>query len=150
MSAYSLSSSFRLAGVPASVPRARHGVRAFLEPAGIDGSKIELAVTEAVSNAVRHGYRSLSGWVEVELGVDDHAVEVVVRDHGVGLLPHPESEGLRVGLLMMRSLADRFELEGEAEVGTTVRMTFALRHVGSPRALSLTSEPAPHVPSATA
>jgi anti-sigma regulatory factor (Ser/Thr protein kinase) len=149
MSAYCLSSSFRLAGVPASVPRARHGVRALLEPAGIDASKVELAVTEAVSNAVRHGYRSLSGWVEVELGVDDHEVGVVVRDHGVGPLPHPESEGLRVGLLMMRSLADRFELEGEAEVGTTVRMGFALRYVGNRRARSLRPEPRPEARSAS-
>jgi anti-sigma regulatory factor (Ser/Thr protein kinase) len=117
---------FRLAGVPASVPRARHRVRAVLEPAGIDPAKIELAVTEAVSNAVRHGYRGVAGWVEVELSVDDRSVDVVVRDYGVGLSPHPESEGLRVGLTMMQSLSDRLELEGGPGLGTTVRMAFAL------------------------
>jgi anti-sigma regulatory factor (Ser/Thr protein kinase) len=125
---YFLSSSFCLAAVPASVPRARHGVRALLEPAGIEASKIELAVTEAVSNVVQHGYRSLSGPVEVELGVGEHHVDVVVRDRGVGLRPHPEADGLGVGMTVMRSLADSFEVEERG--GTIVRMCFALRHVG--------------------
>jgi len=31
-----------------------------------------------------------------------------------------------MGLVLMRSLADRFELEGEPGAGTTVRMQFAL------------------------
>jgi anti-sigma regulatory factor (Ser/Thr protein kinase) len=116
---------FRLAGVPASVPRARHRVRAVLEPAGIDPAKVELAVTEAVSNAVRHGYRGIAGWIEIELSVGERVVDVVVRDYGVGLSPHPESEGLRVGLTMMESLADRLELDGGPGIGTTVRMEFA-------------------------
>jgi stage II sporulation protein AB (anti-sigma F factor) len=118
--------SFHLPAVPASVPQLRHGVRAALEPTGVETANVELAVSEAVSNAVRHGYREHTGAVEVELFLDDAAVEVVVRDHGVGPLPHPGSEGAGMGLVLMRSLADRFELEGEPGGGTTVRMEFAL------------------------
>ena len=122
--------SFRLPAVPASVPQMRHGVRAALAPVGLEAASVELAVSEAVSNAVRHGYRGLEGAVEVELVCVDSVVEVVVRDQGVGPLPDPESEGAGMGLVLMRSLADRFELEGEPGAGTTVRMEFALSSVG--------------------
>ena len=118
--------SFRLPAVPASVPQVRHGVRAALEPTGIEAKNVELAVSEAVSNAVQHGYRDFSGAIDVELLLDDSVVEVVVRDQGVGPLPHPGSEGAGMGLVLMRSLADRFELEGEPGGGTTVRMRFGL------------------------
>ena len=87
-------------------------------------------MTEAVSNAVRHGYRGVAGWVEVELAVDERAVDVVVRDYGVGLSMNPDSEGLRVGLMMMGSLADRLELEAGPHGGTTVRMLFTLLSEG--------------------
>jgi stage II sporulation protein AB (anti-sigma F factor) len=118
--------SFRLPAVPASVPQVRHGVRAALEPTGFEGANVELAVSEAVSNAVRHGYRECSGAVEVELLVDDTVVEVVVHDDGVGPQPHPGSGGAGMGFVLMQSLADRFELEGGPGAGTTVRMQFAL------------------------
>jgi anti-sigma regulatory factor (Ser/Thr protein kinase) len=64
----------------------------------------------------------------VLINVEPEAVGVVVRDDGVGPLPHPQHKGAGYGLVLMESLADRFELEGEPGAGTTVRMEFALRH----------------------
>ena len=119
--------SFRLPAVPASATEARHRVRAVLELTAVDLTAVELAVSEAVSNVVRHGYRNgPAGSVDIELAASDSSVEVVVSDAGVGPLLHPGSEGAGLGLMIMRALADTFEFEGEAGVGTTVRMTFAV------------------------
>ncbi len=119
--------SFRLPAVPASATEARHRVRAVLESTAIDLTAVELAVSEAVTNVVRHGYRDgLAGSVDIELAASDNSVDVVISDAGVGPLLHPDSEGAGLGLMIMRSLADTFEFEGEPGAGTTVRMSFAV------------------------
>ncbi len=118
--------NLRLPAVPLSVRQARHESRAFLEERGVESSAIELALAEAVSNAVVHGYRDTPGWVEIGIHVRVDAVDLVVRDHGVGPLPHPESPGARLGIVLMRSLASSFELDGQPGTGTTIRMQFAL------------------------
>lgn len=118
--------TFRVSGVAASVQDARHSIRALLERADIDPWKIELAVGEAISNAVQHGYRETSGWVEIELSIDALVAAVVVRDFGAGFAASPASDGLGLGLALMESLANRLEVEGAPGAGTTVRMEFAL------------------------
>lgn len=123
--ATSLAWNFRLPAVPASVPEARHAVRAALESSGVAVADVELAVSEAVTNVVHHGYRDgRAGAVEVAIASSDVGVEVVVRDRGVGPLLHPEVEALGVGVMLMQTVADRFELAGSLGVGTTVRMDF--------------------------
>src|SRR4051812_8612638 len=52
----------------------------------LDG--VRLAVSEAVSNVVVHGYRDRSpGDVTVTAEAEDHELRVVVRDDGCGLTP---------------------------------------------------------------
>src|SRR5438034_5554428 len=99
--------------------------------AGFSGparEEISLAVTEAVSNAIRHG--SPAGEADqVELGVEWQAPRLVVtvRDHGppfsppLPSLPDPATfaEHGR-GLFLMHHLMD--EIQFEADGGTVVRM----------------------------
>jgi anti-sigma regulatory factor (Ser/Thr protein kinase) len=85
---------------------------------------IVLVVNEACSNSVEHGYRGREpGTMRIEAAIDDRHVTVQVADSGSWKTP-PADPGTRGrGLLLMRALSDRVELDGTAE-GTTVRMRF--------------------------
>jgi two-component system sensor histidine kinase MtrB len=62
-------------------------VRAPPEPctAELDRRRVERILRNLVVNAIEHGEGRP---VEIEVGADEDAVAVVVRDHGVGMTPH--------------------------------------------------------------
>ena len=113
-----------LGGDPASIPRARQVARRFAKSCGADPDSLALAASEAVTNAVVHGYRNgrtgriqLKGYREG----DDCVLEVV--DRGVGMRPHPDSPGLGMGLPVITALAGSVEIE-TLRGGTAIRMRF--------------------------
>jgi serine/threonine-protein kinase RsbW len=94
---------------------------------------LKLALTEAVSNSVRHAYGEGGGFVSVayELGHDSLAVEVV--DDGEGFDPEkpPALEGEELtegglGIAIIRTIADDFELDSKPGVRGS-RLRFAKR-----------------------
>jgi serine/threonine-protein kinase RsbW len=94
---------------------------------------LKLALTEAVSNSVRHAYGESGGFVSVayELGHDSLAVEVV--DDGEGFDPDkpPALEGEELtegglGIAIIRTIADDFELDSKPGVRGS-RLRFAKR-----------------------
>jgi anti-sigma regulatory factor (Ser/Thr protein kinase) len=120
----------RLAADPASATRARHAAVALAHELGASRDTragIAVAVTEAVANVVVHAYRGIDpSGVEVVMTGDEHALEVEIRDRGIGLLPRDDSPGLGLGLGLMAELADRFEVANVDGGGTCVRLRFAL------------------------
>jgi serine/threonine-protein kinase RsbW len=110
-----------------SISEARHAVGAFLSSYGWSATDIQLAVTEAVANAVEHGYRRPHDGVIVlrlETLVPQTLV-VTVSDDGAGIGPDPESSGLGYGLALIGRLSRAFEIS-RREPGTAIRMTFGL------------------------
>lgn len=96
-------------------------------------SDIKLAVSEACANAVVHAYPTgHAGLLDLELSATDGHIEVVVRDHGSGMMPRADSPGLGVGLPLMASLAESLELSNRADGGTEVRMSFDVADPASP------------------
>jgi anti-sigma regulatory factor (Ser/Thr protein kinase) len=88
-------------------------------------SDVKLAVSEACANAVVHAYvEGEPGLLDVELSTESGGIEVVVRDHGRGMVPRADSPGLGVGLPLMASLAESLELTNRTDGGTEVRMRF--------------------------
>jgi serine/threonine-protein kinase RsbW len=90
---------------------------------------LKLAVTEACTNSILHGYpNGASGELVVRLKAVDGAVEVEVEDDGVGFDPSGNDADLRrddgqgMGLMIIRSLMDSIEIESD-ESGT--RVSFA-------------------------
>jgi serine/threonine-protein kinase RsbW len=94
---------------------------------------IELAVREAVTNAVLHGNRQDES-VAFEVGVagTDAGLIVTVRDYGAGFDPSgvaDPTEGENIlkasgrGILFMRTFMDEVTWEYPAGGGTLVRMT---------------------------
>jgi serine/threonine-protein kinase RsbW len=102
------------------IPAAVDQVMRFVRMSGCElGQEIEveLALREALNNAVVHGNgRDPDKWVSVRCGCDpDDGVSIVVRDEGRGFEPDLVPRG--VGLLVMRSYMDEVAFEkGGTEV----------------------------------
>jgi two-component sensor histidine kinase len=117
----------------ASVSDARHEVAAYLaRRMDVRSSDIEVAVTEAVSNAVGHAFsedRAGSIWVGIDLLVPDTLV-ISVSDDGIGMGPDFGHEGLGLGLSLIGRLATDFEVREAEPHGTMVEMRFRLTGEG--------------------
>ena len=122
----------RVDAVPASVGELRHALSAELEALPVPTALVEdigLAVSEAATNAVLHAYLEQGGPGPLLLSARlmDDTVHVVVRDHGRGMTPRPDSPGLGLGLPLMTRLADAVQISTHPEGGTEVRMKFTVQ-----------------------
>jgi anti-sigma regulatory factor (Ser/Thr protein kinase) len=89
---------------------------------------VRLAVSEAVSNVVVHGYRHAKrGEFTMAVEWAEDFLKVIVRDHGCGMQPRMDSPGAGLGLPLIAKLADSFSVSEPPEGGTQVCMTFPLR-----------------------
>jgi anti-sigma regulatory factor (Ser/Thr protein kinase) len=116
--------------VPASVTELRWAARDFALENGADeglAGDIMLAVSEAVTNAVKHAYPRGEGEVELVASAERGRTLVIsVRDSGGGFGP-TAGGGLGAGLMLMRECADTLEVD-EGPGGVSVRMVFRLHH----------------------
>jgi serine/threonine-protein kinase RsbW len=115
-----------LAAEPASVSVARHAVAEFVAGRSVDRPAVEVAVSEAVSNAVVHAYRESRepGRVLVRARFAAARLRVEISDRGLGMRPRADSPGLGLGLPLIAQLATHVDITSER--GTTVLMEFAL------------------------
>lgn len=98
---------------PAAVGRLRRRVVRHLQRHGVDGetvTAVQIAVSEAVTNAVLHAYLGDPGLVVVDVCVRGEAVELTVTDLGAGIRPRDDSPGAGLGLAIVASLAGRLEI----------------------------------------
>jgi stage II sporulation protein AB (anti-sigma F factor) len=111
----------------ASVPSARHAAGDFAAGVGAERQDVELAVSEAVSNSVVHGYPSgMVGTITVRAEMRGAALIVVVRDDGTGLRPDLESKGIGLGLPLIARVSDEYRIEDLPVGGTVVTMRFGI------------------------
>jgi anti-sigma regulatory factor (Ser/Thr protein kinase) len=111
---------------PESGAVARRHLEAFLDSGQVDVPAVLLAVSEAITNAVVHGYRGhRDGVIEVSATQDPDGVRVVVSDWGVGMSPNPEHPGLGFGLAVIGAFAETVQVEGIPGGGTKLTMRFA-------------------------
>jgi len=106
-----------------------------------DVEEIKVAVSEAVTNAIRHGYKAGPGRVRISAALDDAVLEVLVEDEGVGMEDVAEArraaasgedpERLGLGFTFMESLMDGVEVESAPGRGTRVRMWKAIPREGA-------------------
>ena len=120
----------RVPAVAAQVATVRHAVLASAMAHGIGPAPrddIALAVTEACTNVVLHAYRDTAapGPLAVEAFRDDGEFHVIVCDEGPGMCPRTDSPGLGLGLGLIGTLAQRFEITSNDPVGATIEMVFA-------------------------
>lgn len=97
-----------------------------------DIEELKVVVSEAVTNAIVHGYRNgPTGIVRLELTVEADFLKIVVRDDGIGIADveqalqpafstDPERMGL--GFVFMQSFMDELNVDSAPDHGTTVSM----------------------------
>ncbi len=104
-----------------------------LDPTIEELADVKTAVSEAVTNAIIHGYEEHKGTVVIECSIKDNEIEIIVEDHGKGIvdieqarLPlytsKPELERSGMGFTVMETFMDTVEVTSEQDVGTRVRM----------------------------
>lgn len=129
--------------VPENEGFARVAVSAFavqLDPTLNVLADIKTAVSEAVTNAIVHGYADApGGTVTVAASLrDDGVLEVAVTDQGKGIediaramqpffTTQPEKERSGMGFSVMQTFMDKVAVESRPGEGTTVRMLKRLR-----------------------
>jgi serine/threonine-protein kinase RsbW len=113
-----------------NIPLARAAVADMAESLGMGEpwlGDLKTVVSEACTNVVRHAYPGGGGEFELDARTDGSAITVVVRDFGVGLRPRIEpGPSLRLGLGLISTLADRYEIFGHPGGGTEVRISMPL------------------------
>ncbi len=115
---------------------ARVAVAAFiaeLNPTMDELADVKTAVSEAVTNAIIHGYEEEIGKVRLSCTIEEDRIEIVVEDTGRGIadveqakIPFfttkPELERSGMGFAFMEAFMDEVEVESAPGKGTTVKM----------------------------
>jgi serine/threonine-protein kinase RsbW len=112
---------------PASVTKLRHRAAAFAAEQGA-GSRlvadVNLAVSEAVTNAVKYASGSGKGALEFSASALDGWLELRLTDRGESF-GKGSTDGLGLGLTIIARLCDDLKIVQEGS-GTSVLMRFAL------------------------
>lgn len=106
-----------------------------------DLEEIKVAVSEAVSNAIIHGYQNKTDeMVLLEIYLDDNNLEIIIEDKGIGIddieqamtpaySTDPERMGL--GFVFMKSFMDQVEVISKKNEGTKVILKKKLDNLGT-------------------
>ena len=121
---------------PVNEALARVAVASFctqLNPTLEEISDLKTAVSEAVTNAIIHGYEDETKQVELTCDQNGQQLVVTVEDHGVGIedleqalqpffTTKPELERSGMGFSFMEAFMDRIEVRSKKGEGTRVVM----------------------------
>ena len=109
-----------------------------LDPTVDQIAEIKTAVSEAVTNAIIHGYDEKDGIVTMSGSIEDDTVTFSVSDDGVGIpdisrareplfTGKPEMERSGMGFTIMETFMDSIEVQSEVGKGTRITMTKKLK-----------------------
>lgn len=104
-----------------------------LSPTVSEIADVKTAVSEAVTNAIVHGYEGSQGMVTLRAMIDDRMLTIEVQDKGRGIqdvekamepffTTHPEQERSGMGFAVMQTFMDDVAVHSVPGKGTTVRM----------------------------
>lgn len=105
-----------------------------LNPSVAQINDLKTAVSEAVTNAIVHGYPENEGEIVLECLIDDQTIHINVFDNGVGIdnvdealepfyTTKPEDERSGMGFTIMKSFMDDVRVESKIGEGTKIYMT---------------------------
>ena len=135
---------------------ARISVAAFvaqLDPTIEEISDIKTAVSEAVTNAIVHGYEDKLGIVTLICKIHEDTVYIEVSDKGKGIenieiakqplyTTKPNLERSGMGFTIMESFMDDLNVESILGLGTKVTMMKKIKQVEEPEDMPVTLEEA--------
>lgn len=111
-----------------------------LDPTLDELSEIKTAVSEAVTNAIIHGYNEGEGTVVLEGYINNDEVEFVISDSGKGIediekareplyTGKPEMERSGMGFTIMETFMDKVSVESKVGKGTVIKMSKRIEQV---------------------
>ena len=121
---------------PCNESFARVSAAAFLaqlNPTVEEVADVKTAVSEAVTNAIIHGYEKRQGKIRIFCRISENQFFMEVSDKGKGILnveeamqpmytTKPEEDRSGMGFAFMEAFMDEVKVESEPEKGTCVRM----------------------------
>ena len=116
---------------------ARNVIAAFtvsVNPTLQEVSDVKTAVSEAVTNAIVHGYPDSIGSIDIEAELNDNVLHIIIKDYGVGISNLSEAlepffttkldeERSGMGFTIMKNFMDEVKVESLINKGTIVQMT---------------------------
>jgi stage II sporulation protein AB (anti-sigma F factor) len=104
-----------------------------LDPTIEELADVKTAVSEAVTNAIIHGYDNSEGIITIKCQLTEDGIEVEVSDSGKGIediaqarqplyTSRPELERSGMGFTVMETFMDQLEVYSTKDQGTTVIM----------------------------
>ncbi len=104
-----------------------------LNPNVSELSDVKTAVSEAVTNAIVHGYPKGIGEVKLECSLIDNKIHINISDNGVGIddlnealepfyTTKPDQERSGMGFTIMKSFMDKVIVKSEKGKGTNIYM----------------------------
>lgn len=119
---------------------ARNVIASFLmplNPSVSELSDVKTAVSEAVTNAIVHGYPDAVGEVRMSAEIDGDEIHIIVSDKGVGIsnleealkpffTSKPDEERSGIGFTIIRTFMDEVKVISEPNRGTIVDMKKSL------------------------
>lgn len=104
-----------------------------LDPTLEEVNDVKTAVSEAVTNAIVHAYPDTLGKIVMKLRIrEDHSLEIIVRDWGVGIADVEQArtplfttgseERSGMGFTIMESFMDQLKVRSTPGKGTVVTM----------------------------
>jgi len=104
-----------------------------LDPTLEELSDIKTAVSEAVTNAIIHGYEYGDGLIIMEATIIGREIEIIIKDKGKGIIDiekamepfytsKPNMERSGMGFTVMDTFMDGLIVESSLENGTIVKM----------------------------
>lgn len=116
---------------------ARATVAAFvaqLDPTIDELTEIKTVISEAVTNAIIHGYNGdPNGMITIHVKLTDNVVDITIVDEGVGIenvdearqplfTTKPELERSGMGFTIMENFMDEVDIHSQLGSGTTIRL----------------------------
>ncbi|MDD7738486.1 MAG: anti-sigma F factor [Fusicatenibacter sp.] len=125
---------------------ARVAVAAFLtqlNPTMEEVADVKTAVSEAITNAIIHGYDNTVQMIRISCELEGRVIRVSVIDSGKGIedvekamepmyTTRPDLERSGMGFSFMEAFMDRLEVESKPGCGTTVRMEKIIGRTSAP------------------
>lgn len=104
-----------------------------LDPTLEELADIKTAVSEAVTNAIIHGYEKSPGMVHMYAKVEDNVITIEISDQGAGIgnlekamepmyTTKPELDRSGMGFAFMEAFMDELDVQSELGKGTVIRM----------------------------
>ena len=116
---------------------ARAAIAAFvsqMDPTAVELADIKCAISEAVTNAIVHGYKNTQGYININVWLlEGRVAKIEIRDKGCGipdvkLARQPlyttdrESERSGMGFTVMESFMDKIKVSSRVGKGTSVTL----------------------------